>query len=75
MGGGEIYNFLQATYIKKKIAQSIKIIFLKDKLCNLYKFVLILIFVLVERVGVSRMQDFLNTDKNAPKQRFRTVII
>ena len=32
----------------------------KDKSCNFFKFVLVLLFASVERVGVSRMWDFFS---------------
>ena len=45
------------------------IIFLKDKSRNLFKFESVLLSASVERVGASRMRDFLNTDRNAQKKK------
>ena len=53
-----LHFFTQPKIVFLSFLFSFFLIFFKDKSCNLFKFVSVLLSASVERVGVSRMRDF-----------------
>ena len=61
LGGGGLKKKGQKKIITQPIEEK------KKNSCNLIKFVLVLLFALVERVGVSRMRDFFVLNQSTTK--------